>query len=396
MKILFYRYGSICEPDIIAALTSLDIEVLEEKSEIHDKHLSDSERLKNVNILLSTHKPAFVFSINFFPVIADLCSIHKILYLSWSVDCPVMNYFSKSILHTTNRIFLFDFEQYQLFQPYNPDCIFHLPLSAAVTRFNHTIHSITPAQRDMYSSDISFIGSLYSEKNHLRKFLDKLSPYAQGYIDALTDSALQIYGCNIIEDAITDALLSEFETAGALPKQFSSDSYLKNASKYAIAHQYIGYHIAERERIRTLNQLASHFKVDLYTASDCSPLINVRTHNPIESMVEMPKAFHLSKINLNMTIKPIKSGLPLRVFDIMGCGGFLMTNYQTELSNYFDVGVDVECYASSEELIDKCTYYLSHDSIRKKIAVNGYEKICKYHTLEHRLAEMIKLALQNM
>ena len=46
------------------------------------------------------------------------------------------------------------------------------------------------------------------------------------------------------------------------------------------------------------------------------------------------------KIYLNMTIKPIQTGLPLRIFDIMGCGGFLMTNYQAELPEYFEIGTD--------------------------------------------------------
>ena len=39
MEILFHRYGSICEPDIIDAFTSLGITVLEEDSEIQNKHI---------------------------------------------------------------------------------------------------------------------------------------------------------------------------------------------------------------------------------------------------------------------------------------------------------------------------------------------------------------------
>ena len=34
-------------------------------------------------------------------------------------------------------------------------------------------------------------------------------------------------------------------------------------------------------------------------------------------------------------MRPIEKGLPLRCFDIMGCGGFLMTNYQEELEDMF-------------------------------------------------------------
>lgn len=395
MNMLFYRYGSICEPDIISTFSSFGLTVIEEKTEIYDKHISNTSRVELLRKLLESHKPVFVFTINFYPVISELCHIYGIPYLSWSVDCPVMDYFDKAIQYSTNRIFLFDYEQYKLFHPYNPDCIFYLPLASSITRFDSVIKTISAKERQAYSSDISFVGSLYSEKNHYKK-ITNLSDYARGYIDGIADAALKIYGYNVIEDAITDTLVEEFIQAKALPSHFSSDHVIFDANKYAIAHQYIGYHVAELERIKTLNTLAKEFKVDLYTASDSTPLHGVTVHPPIKSMYEMPKAFHCSKINLNMTIKPIKSGLPLRIFDIMGCGGFLMTNYQSELADYFDIGTDIECYSSLEELIDKCAYYLTHDEIRKEIALQGYQKVKACHTLEQRISEMIKLTLQNM
>ena len=43
-----------------------------------------------------------------------------------------------------------------------------------------------------------------------------------------------------------------------------------------------------------------------------------------------------------------------------------MTNYQAELPELFEIGVDLEAYGSMEELVDKCAYYLSHEEERKK------------------------------
>ena len=97
-----------------------------------------------------------------------------------------------------------------------------------------------------------------------------------------------------------------------------------------------------------------------------------------------------------MTIKSIQTGLPLRIFDILGCGGFLMTNYQAELPEYFEIGKDLEAYSSMDELIDKCTFYLEHDDIRKEIARNGYEKVKQHHTYPHRIAEMLRNATANL
>ena len=388
MKILVYRYGSICEPDIISAFQKLGLTVLEETTEITNKKLSAADRLLLVENVLKTEEPLFVFSINFYPIIAEICHIYRTRYLCWTVDAPVPELFARSIRYDTNHLFLFDFAQYQRFAPYNPDSIHYLPLASATERFDKVITSISQADRSQYSKDIAFVGSLYNEKNPLCR-LKGLPEHARGYIDGLIESSLKIYGCNIVEDSLTDEITAAIKDCAN--DFFTLENTVENSDRYVAAHSYIGMQIAETERVRTLNTLAQYFKVDLYTKSDTSALKNVQTHGGVASLTEMPKIFHLSKINLNMTIKPIQTGLPLRIFDILGCGGFLMTNFQSELSDYFEIGTDLEAYSSMEELVDKCAYYLEHENIRKQIARNGYEKVCANHTYIHRLKEMIGL-----
>ncbi len=387
MKILFYRYGNICEPDIIATFTAFGLNVIEEKTEITNKKISPADCAQTVSDLITKHAPMFVFSINFYPVIARVCHIHNVLYLCWSVDCPVLELFTQEMKYPTNRIFLFDREQFNRLHPFHPDHTYYLPLAANTDRFDSVTQTITAKDKTLYSADISFVGSLYSEHNLLTNITD-LSPYARGCIDGIVESSLKIYGYNFMEDAISDSLISDIKKV--IPDFFTYDNLITNVEKYAFAHRYLGIYAAELERTRTLNKLAEHFTVDLYTGSDVTPLHGVRTHDRIESLYGMPKVFHLSKINLNMTIKPIQTGLPLRIFDIMGCGGFLMTNYQAELPEYFEIGKDLEAYSSLEELVDKCAYYLEHEEERKRIALQGYEAVKRFHTYPLRIAEMIR------
>ncbi|MCM1568374.1 MAG: glycosyltransferase [Roseburia sp.] len=391
MKILFYRYGSICEPDLIEAFRSLGLEVMEETAEITDKGLTSAERVRLLQASLEEAKPLFVFSINFYPVIAEICHIYKILYLCWTVDSPVPELFSSALSYDTNRIFLFDRAQYTRFAPYNPNNIFHLPLYSSVNRFDKVLQTISPGERQAYGKDISFIGSLYSEKNPLKELFPRLPAHTRGYIQALINASLKIYGYHFIEDTLTDELVNTLKNRAT--DFYTPGEAVANPDKYIAAHSYIGMQLAETERIQTLNTLAEYFSVDLYTYSDTSPLRNVNVHGGIASLTEMPKLFHLSKINLNMTIRPIQEGLPLRIFDILGCGGFLMTNYQGELNDYFEIGTDLEAYSGLEELVDKCAYYLEHETLRQKIAQNGYEKVCAAHTCYHRIGRMLASVL---
>ena len=67
-----------------------------------------------------------------------------------------------------------------------------------------------------------------------------------------------------------------------------------------------------------------------------------------------------------------------------------MTNYQPELEDMFIIGEDLEAYSSPEELVDKCSYYLTHEDERASIARSGREKVRASHTHIHRLNEMLK------
>lgn len=390
MNIIFYRYGSICEPDIIISFKKLNIEITEINEEITNKNITQAEQIDLVSEAIRKNKPVFVFTVNYFPAIAEICHIYGILYLCWTVDCPVLELFSTTIEYNTNRIFLFDYAQYEKYSKFNPGCIFYLPLASAVERFENVIKSVTISDTEKYTSDISFVGSLYSEKNPVNQ-LNCLSDYSRGYIEGLTKSAISIYGSNFIEASLNNKVIAEIKS------QASNFFHLENAicdyDAFVVAHYYMGYHIAEKERLLTLNELAKAFNIDLYTRSDTTPLQNVHIKGGVQTLTEMPKVFNLSKINLNITMKAIQTGLPLRLFDIMGCKGFVMTNYQAELTEYFEIGSDLEAYASMEELLDKCSYYLEHDEIRRKIALNGYQKIKSYHTYENRIADMIKAAL---
>lgn len=164
MKILFYRYGSICEPDIIDGFCELGNEVVTITEEIYNKKLLPSEGVALLNEALQKASYDFVFSINFYPFISEVCNIFQIRYLCWTVDSPVMELYSDSIRNPWNRIFLFDRAQYNEFSRYNPSCIFHLPLASNPTRWKKVISSATDDDISRFSGDISFVGSLYTEK----------------------------------------------------------------------------------------------------------------------------------------------------------------------------------------------------------------------------------------
>lgn len=393
MNILFYRYGSICEPDVIESFEKLQIEVHTIEIEVTDKSISPGRRIAVLQEALEKQAYLFVFTINFFPSIADLCHILQIPYVCWTVDSPVLELFSNSIKHNTNRIFLFDKAQYEYFSPANPDCIFYLPLATNVTRWDAVTADISAADRARFSSEISFVGSLYSEKKQ-QNFMEALPDYAKGYLTGIMEAQMSVYGYNFIEETLPASIIDAMKQSN--PDFYSPKDTFAQTDAYTAANMYVGMKLAELQRTRTLASLSKHFQVNLFTHSDTSTLPEVTNKGGVKTLTEMPKVFHLSQINLNMTIPSIQTGLSLRVFDVMGCGGFLLTNLQAELFDYFTVGEDLEAYSSQEELLEKARFYLEHEQLRHRIALKGYEAVKAHHTYDCRILEIIKIISQTM
>lgn len=93
MNILCYRYGSIVEPDIIDGFKELGNQVSEICLEIYNKNTTPLEGLTALKDELMRHSYDFVFSINFYPFIAEVCNIFQIRYLCLTVDAPVLELF---------------------------------------------------------------------------------------------------------------------------------------------------------------------------------------------------------------------------------------------------------------------------------------------------------------
>lgn len=388
MNILFYRYGSICEPDIIASFKHLGFNITEDTREVYNKQLLPSDCIKGLNELLKQDTYSFIFSINFFPSVSDVCNIWGIPYLCLIVDSPVLELFSTSLANPCNKVFLFDRQLYNDFHHINPDGIFHIPLATNVRDNYATTTMASAADRARFSSDISFIGSLYSEKCLYNQIT--LPEKMRGYVDGLIEAQLLVYGYNFIEECVTPELIEAF--CKVRPELINFPDSMKVDTKAVIAQHIISVKVAEQERIRYLKALSEHFNVDLYTGSDTYSMPLIHNRGFAKTNTEMPIIFHQSKINLNLTAKSIRSGLSLRIFDVLGCEGFLITNYQAELPEHFNIGEDLEAYTSLDDLMGKCEYYLSHDKERREIAHNGFEKVKKYHTYDIRLTQMLEIA----
>ena len=63
-----------------------------------------------------------------------------------------------------------------------------------------------------------------------------------------------------------------------------------------------------------------------------------------------------------------------RTFEIPACASMMIADRTDEHCEFFQEGKEAEFFETREELVDKVSFYLSHESKREKIARNGYER----------------------
>lgn len=381
MKILLYDMGSYMHDDLLYFLREAGCGCKSVYYHFPDKYEDEFFCRRFASYLRDGSYDAVV-SINFFPLVARVCRAHGVKYLSWCYDSPMDSRLSDYFSYETNYIFLFDRIESEDYRREGFRQVFHLPLAVNARRLGSLVFS--PAQAAKYTSDVSLVGQIYSSP--LPELLTPAPDYCKGYLEALLQAQFMLYGCYFVEDLITDRLLDSMNEAYRRLGQENAALNRRGLS-YAVATQ-----ITQLERTLLLEAMGERFDTVLYGPSKPASLEKVRFGGSVSYADEMPAVFRHSKINLNPTLKCIRSGIPLRALDILGAGGLLLSNFQPELAEAFADGTDLVLYSSPEEAVEKAGFYLAHDKLRTEIAKKGQEKASGLYSYPKQLKEMFQTA----
>ena len=318
----------------------------------------------------------FCFSYNFFPLMATACYKCNIKYVSFVYDSPQVKLYSYTVTYPTNYIFLFDSSLVTQFQKEGVSTFYYMPLPVNADR----IHSLLqkPYDSARLSADVSFVGSLYNENHNLYDSLQDISSYTKGYLDAIMQAQSHVYGYDFLEECLTPAITAELQNATHYQK--SPDGV--ESLSFIFSDYYLCRKLTSMERINILTDVASHFPLKIFTPNKNYVIPNASNMGAADYLAETPYIFHDSKINLNITLRSIKSGIPLRCMEIMSCGGFLLTNFQSDFFKHFVAGEDFVYFESNDDMLQKIDYYLTHEKERTSIAESGYQKVIKNHSYE--------------
>lgn len=105
---------------------------------------------------------------------------------------------------------------------------------------------------------------------------------------------------------------------------------------------------------------------------------------------DMPLVYTNSKVNLNVHIPEHNyfGTINGRVFNVLACGGFLISDTSWAIQETF--GDSVVLSEEGDDLVDKLTYYLENKQERDKKAGEGQKIVLENHTYEKRIETVLE------
>lgn len=380
MKILYYQTNHRADNVCIMAMKELGCQIETFSCPLQNEE-QEQRFLPLIRQSIKEQHADAIYSFDYFPVLSECCQAEECLYISYCCDMPTLAMFSANITNTCNRILTADSAMVEEFRLRGQKESYYLPLAP--------ILSVQETERACFcdNTKIIFAGSLH-EDNMYKHFM-KLPDTARGYLDGITSVQVHIHGYSLFPD-----LMKEDNFWNTMMQSISLRNCVNNQEKYQyiIEHYFLEQQTTKLERSMIVKRLSERYKekFHFYTQDTCS-IPDVTVLGSIPYGKKLAAVFCEGSISLNITNRAHISAIPQNAWDILACGGLLISNYQADYNGLLEPGKDFVIYESIQELIELIEYYLNHSKERIEIAENGKKKVLAEHTWKERVSEILML-----
>ncbi|MCB9555034.1 MAG: glycosyltransferase [Deltaproteobacteria bacterium] len=154
----------------------------------------------------------------------------------------------------------------------------------------------------------------------------------------------------------------------------------------------LGETLAAEHRLNLIAHLG-RYQIDVWGDEGWSSVAHVpgvRYRGHARHGEQLTQIYSDALINIDIGRIYQRDIVTMRVFDVLACAGFLLTEHSEALDALFEVGVELESFRSEDELHRKIDYYLARPDERARIAQAGRQAIVDRHAFDHRLETILK------
>ncbi|MBX2810363.1 MAG: glycosyltransferase [Myxococcales bacterium] len=329
----------------------------------------DSGAMVNATLrALAEAQPDFLFTVNFLGfdqegILGTILETLQVPVAVWLVDSPLFILRGRPVpAPSTSQIFCWEKAYIPALQK---SCECHyLPLA--------TEPSVLGGQPSTDALDVSFVGD--SGHRSQQKWKRRLAPEDESIVEDLAKTFTKGPHHRLREALCNPSILSELLSDPSAVDRWAAATWRANSRQRATF-------------IRALQSLPLRVYGDegWRIMLPSAPVEPGPTYGP-----QLAKVYQSSAVNLNITSLQMPSGLNQRIFDVPAAGGFLLTDGQEDLYDFF-TETDVVTWSTLEEAQDKALFYLQRPNLRRKIIHKCQQTIISAHTYSHRVQELLSV-----
>lgn len=348
--------------------------------------------LEEMTLTVRRFNPQVVFAVNYTNGLAEFCHGSNVDLICWEVD-PTTDRV-KPCAAPADRAHIFTYRRANVseFAEAGFRNVEHLILAADTEK--RSAPHLSPEEEERYGTPLSFVGSsMIANANTCRDiFLSHYAAYRDGDREALEK------GAHLLEEILSEQRkdLSRYLIPDLLRERFPG--FLRHLGGLRGSHDpfmLVGEIAAAEKRV---NYLAGLHAFDVQVWGDdgwrIAERYGVRYRGSAGHAHEINKIYAASCINVDINRIYQMDIIPMRIFDIMACGGFVLAEHSEDLGELFEPGREVVTYRTLEELASQAAYYLDHPDEARKIAERGRVAVTRNHTVPMRVRHMLESSLR--
>lgn len=385
MKILFVDWVDYHSDEIMSGFMEHGYQVERFVERTRNYHYDPVLRKKLTAVL--SKDVDFVFSVQYFPVLSNICNRMQLPYIAWCFNDP-LNFLllTEEIYHSCNVIFHTDTAWVEKLQHRGVQKVFYLP-PAVSGHFQEKNMEIGRNDTDQRIS-VFEIGKLDGWQRYF-DFLSGVDERTKGFFMAVLHAQKSIYGFDFFENILYDDKIEALKQTINL--WMPTNSIASEEEFYSFFVLYPA--VTKMEADELLDELQKYDKSLMcthYTEEKANVTVEKYFNQGIWNVWESSKKKKDADINLLISSREIQNGIPAQAMELLSADGLLITNFKNDYLSYFEPGVDLVFYESAEDAIEKIEYYFLHEKERTEIFRNAHKKLQEMHTVGKRIEEMLE------
>jgi len=338
--------------------------------------------MERFNAACDANHPQWLFSINFSPEIAYLCSTRGLPYISWTID-PLPNKRLALIDGTKPASCLAFAHDMQTVHHLAGQGIHasHLLLAAPANRRSPIAET---ARLMPYRCDVSFVGS---------SMIDEMSTLDQWLVarggDARSAAALD-WAHRLLQLVGSEPAFCGLHTIGgieALP-DFLKDVRMNEAEQDELISLLDGV-LSALYRQRGVGIMGRFNGSSAVWGDPGWTDLHLHYRGGADHGEELTLIYCASGINLDVPRLYQRQTITMRIFDILASGGFVLAERSAALEAVFEENRHLAYYDSHDALNDVLTRWMNAPLEREAISKAGRQEVLEKHQIKHRVETIL-------